>query len=321
MSVTIRLHDHPFAGVAPKKYRAHCVAAWLIELYGTNPGKRIEVYRGPVAAENDVSQDAQVLLSEDEADYTVLEMPGADPLTIFQIVLAVYSVASALLASTPQAPANLNRTSASPNNDLGERTNQARVMQRIEDIFGTVLAVPSLMMPTYSKYIDNQKVEYGYYCIGRGYYDVARIRDSDTLIADIANASAAVYAPFTSPNSGDAPQIQIGTAIIDPILTVQRSEAVDGITLKAYNQLVFPTSGLYSFNPDPTGDYISQGKRDPNFNSLLEPGDSITVMMDDTPLSVSASVTSNANGFAGAFELSTGGGGEGGGTGGEGEGG
>lgn len=323
MSVTIRLYDQPYAPVAPSTHRAACVAAWLIERYGTAPQKRIEIYCGEPAAENDVTHNRDVLLSDEPGEFTVLELPGDgfSAFQIFQIVLAVYSVASTLLASRPQAPSNLNRNSASPNNDLGERTNQVRVLQRIEDIFGTVLAVPSLMMPTYNKYIDNVKVEFGYYCIGRGYYDITRVRDSDTLIADITGSSAAIYGPFTSPNSGDAPQQQIGPPIIDPILTVQRSEAVDGVTLKALNQLKFPDSASYTFTPTNGGDFIRQARKAPNFNSLLEPGDLINVAMPDQPVTITQSVTVTAGGFAGNFEISDGGGGEGaggGGTGGEG---
>ncbi|WP_230682022.1 hypothetical protein, partial [Streptococcus pneumoniae] len=85
---------------------------------------------------------------------------------------------------------------------LAGRTNDARVLQRIEDIFGLVRAYPSLIQPVYSKYINNIQYEYSYMCIGRGWYDVADVRDGETLLSDIDGSSAEFFNPFTSPNSG-----------------------------------------------------------------------------------------------------------------------
>ena len=196
----------------------------------------------------------------------------------FQIIVAVISVASALLASGPTTqPANVNRTSSSPNNSLGARENQVRLLQRIEDIYGTVRAIPSLLMPTYFKYIGHRKVEYGYYCVGRGYHALADVRDADTQLTDIPNASAAFYGPFTSPNSGDAPFLLIGDPIIDKILTVARSEEVDGITLKAANQINTPASAEYTLAPSAGGDLITQVTKRPNFNSIAVTGDLVTI--------------------------------------------
>ena len=74
--------------------------------------------------------------------------------------------------SNLKTPSNLNRTQQSPNNALAGRTNEPRVLQRIEDIYGTVRAYPSLLQPVYSKYINNVQYEYSYMCIGRGWYAV-----------------------------------------------------------------------------------------------------------------------------------------------------
>jgi hypothetical protein len=312
MSVRIRLHEHPLAPVAPREFAAPSVGHWLLEHYGDAPQVAVQVYRGEPSGATEVTRDLAVLLSEEPADYVVLQSPGA-ALTawqILQIVIAVYSVASALMASTSQ-PANVNRTSASPNNSLGERNNQVRLLQRIEDIYGTVRAVPSLLMPTYNKYIAHRKVEYGYYCVGRGYYSITSLRDADTLLADIPNASAAVYGPFTSPNSGDAPQLLIGAPIIDKILTVRRSEEVDGITLKALNQLQLRRDAQYAFEAHEGGDVIKQrgaffDDRKPNFNAIVSVGDEIDIS-DVQLASVTAEVTSGEDGFAGDFAPSEGG--------------
>lgn len=311
MTVRIALYDHPFAACAPRRFEASCVGEWLLQHYGDVPTVNVQVFRGDPSAATDVTHDIPALCGTDDAEFTVLQSPGGPYLPVISIVLTVFSVASALLASRPSMPANVNRNSASANNQLGERSNQVRLLQRIEDIYGTVRSIPSLIMPTYVKYIDNQKVEYGYYCVGRGYYSISDLKDADTLISAVPSASAAVYRPFTSPNSGDAPQLQIGAPIIDRVQTVTRSEEIDGLTLAALNQLKFPDSGQYDFA---TGGRITQRRKNPNFNTLLEPGDTVTVVMTPVPFSVTAPTTSSVNGFLGNFTP----GGDGGGGGGDG---
>ncbi|MCZ2498132.1 hypothetical protein GN316_15310 [Xylophilus sp. Kf1] len=324
MSVLIRHHEHPFKGCLPRVIQAACVGEWLLAHFGELPQVGVHVYRGEPSGATEVTQDVEVLM-EEEGEFTVLQSPGGEYALAFQIVMAVISVASALLASKPEMPSNVNRTSASNNNNFGARSNELRLMQRVEDIFGQVPAVPSLMGEPYTKYIGHQKVEVGYYCVSRGYCDLTRLRDGDTLISSISRASAAVYWPFTSPNSGHAPVLRIGEPIIDRIIKVKRSQEVDGITLKAQNQIELADGAAYSFEANPAGDRISQFEKRPNFNAVLNPGDDITIAMDDIAITASASVKveAGASGFFGNFAPDDGGGGGGGsgGSGGEGEGG
>lgn len=322
MSVTIRLYDHPFAPCAPSDHAAESVGTWLLAHYGPHPGVRVEIYRGAPSEDNRVTDLAEMQSSE-PAEYTVLQYPG-EGFTAFQIislVLTAISVATQLLATPPSQPANVNRTSASPNNSLNDRSNQVRILQRIEDIYGTVLAVPSLIAPTYNKYKNNRRVEYGYYCVGRGYYDIAEVRDADTLISEISGASVSVYYPFTSPNSGDAPFLQIGDPIIDRVISVTKNVEVDGITLKAQNQIKLSPGASYTFSPSVDGDKITQSQRRPNVNAIFNPGDEITIAMGPVPVSVVASVTADANGFYGDFIVPDPEGPGGDGTGGDGSGG
>ena len=183
--------------------------------------------------------------------------------------LAISYVIGALFAPSAAAAREDNRTTKSPNNQLGARDNQVRVLERVEDIFGRVRSIPSLMMPTYFKYVSHRQVEYGYYCIGRGYYDVSELRDGDTLLSDFSRASAAVYAPFTAPGHG-APQLQIGAAITDPVLTAQRNEQVEGITLQPLNKLQIIGEHTWSMNGS-TGQ-ITQITGYPGIGTIAEPG-------------------------------------------------
>jgi len=287
----IRLFDHPLAGTAPQEFHATSILDWLRAHYADRPMEgTVQIFRGVATRENLIvgngEQIWRQLAANDSEMYTVYKSPGTgvEVGAVFtQIAIAVaLTVVSSLLFPPPRQPENVNRSQSSDNNKLADRENKVRFMERVEDIYGTVKSVPSLMMPTYSKYIKHRRVEFGYYCVGRGYHALTEIRDADSLIQDIQGSSAAVYDPFTSPNSGHAPKTQIGDAITDKIVTAARRVEVDGMTLKAWNQVQLPNSVRnYGFRADPGGDYINQdsnvGDWQPNFNSVLNVGDTITV--------------------------------------------
>jgi hypothetical protein len=293
----IRLHRHIFSGAAPEEFEADSLAQWLLDRYERGPRVGFQVFAGEPSAETDITSDEAAILRGDAPIYTVLLSPGygtgiGDALIAAAISMTVSAAVSFLFAKDPTTLDN--RSQESPNNQLSNRENRVRALERVEDIYGTVRSIPTMMMPTYFKYIDHKKVEYGYYCIGRGYYDVDDVRDGDTLLSDITGASAAVYAPFTSPNN-DSPQLQIGDAIIDEILTVTRSSSVDAITLKAQNQIQLKAASEYYFRgpsvlttaPVPIATavdilYQPLADRKPNFAAVCEIGQVLTISMSDT---------------------------------------
>ncbi|MDH6185474.1 host specificity factor TipJ family phage tail protein [Polaromonas sp. CG_23.6] len=281
--IRVTLYAHPLAPVAQQVFEVPSLAAWLLGHYGETLTVGVQIFQGEPSLDSDISSDVAAILAGDCPAYTVLQTPG-DPAswtlaTWLMIGAAAVSVTAILLIPKPVMPGNINRTQSSPNNALSSRENQVRLLERVEDIYGTVKSIPSLMMPTYNKYIGHKKFEYGYYCVGRGYYALAELRDGDTLIADIAGASASVYDPFTSPNSGHAPVLQVGDAIIDNVLTVKRAIEVDGITLKALNQVQLPASASYTFTPDAGGDILTQSAKQPNINAITSVGDIVTISM------------------------------------------
>lgn len=275
----IKLYDHPFAPVAPKLFEAESLALWLLDQYGESPSVKVQIFKGEPCAENEITGDVRAILAGGCDEYVILQSPGFEGVLGYIILAVVVAVAVIALTPKPVMPGNVNRTQQSPNNALSSRENKVRLLERVEDIYGTVKSIPSLMMPTYNKYINHKKFEYGYYCVGRGYHSLAEIKDGDTLISDISGASAAVYDPFTSPNSGHAPAMQIGDAIIDDVLTTSRAIEVDGITLKALNQVQLPTSGVYTFAHDAGGDTITQAAKQPNMNSVCAVGDTLVISM------------------------------------------
>ena len=270
--IEIRYHAHPMCKAEVRQVPS--LAVWLLDQPRDTP---LALYAGGklLGCPDDVLNAA--------GPVTAVREPGIETITwaALQAVLvqaatsiALSYVIGALTASGGASnDAQQNRTTKSPNNQLGARDNQVRVLERVEEIFGRVKSIPSLMMPTYFKYVNHRQVEYGYYCVGRGYYDVSELRDGDTLLSDFSRASAAVYAPFTSPQHG-APQMQIGPAIVDPVLTAQRNEQVDGITLQPLNKLQIV--GSQTWDLDGTTGRITQKTGYPGIGTIAEPGVDLT---------------------------------------------
>lgn len=229
-------------------------------------------------------------------------VPPADPITaIFAVVAIAVGVAAAFLF-LPRIPTNTQRPQ-SPNNSLSSRTNSPRVNGRVADIYGTVEATPDLLAVPYVLYQNNIQVEIGYMSLGRGSYDVSRVRDGDTAVASIAGSSAAIYAPFTSPNSGDAPQLQIGAAIAEPVLSVVKLNEVNGQTLKPINvNRVQGEDSIRFHYPD-----TIEANDSTDFTEYFSAGDAIQVLQADLEGSTgSAATTGDARfTFAGEVEFQT----------------
>ncbi|WP_288076004.1 host specificity factor TipJ family phage tail protein [Pseudomonas sp.] len=269
--IEIRYHSHPLA--AAEVLHVESLALWLLDQPRDTP-------LGLYAGGKQLTDPDSVLAAT--GPITAVREPGVEAITWAAVqsvliqaaaALALSYVLGALFAPGAAAAREDNRTTKSPNNQLGSRDNQVRVLERVEDIFGRVKSVPSLMMPSYFKYVNHRQVEYGYYCVGRGYYDVTELRDGDTLISDFSRASAAVYAPFTSPGHG-SPQLQIGPAITVHLLTAQRNEQVDGITLEPLNKLQI--LGEQTWDLDGSTLRLTQKTGYPGIGTIAEPGVTLT---------------------------------------------
>lgn len=213
------------------------------------------IYHQQVSASADVTPSDEVTierLGELSGPFYVVVYP-ADPVTIVIAVVAVVVVAAVVLPALvkPPTPTLRNTQSSSPNNELSDRSNTPRPLARIPDIFGTVRSTPDLLAVPYKVYKDHEEVEYAFMCVGRGAYDVSDVRDDNTLVVDIPGTSVEVYAPNTSPNSGDAPQLRIGTPINTPVYDVARSNAVNGQVLRPPNdQSIRATNNIYFQAPN-----------------------------------------------------------------------
>jgi len=245
---TVMIADNPLCETSWQKHEVAHVSKFLYKhFHGTWPDTA-RIYHKSVALENDVTPNPQERASikrletfEEPLWVVVYPGTGVEIAIGIGIVALAASVAAVLLIpdvpsiKTPKERASIN---GSPNNNLTDRSNTARPEQRIPDIYGPNRVRPDMIMVPYTQYENHQEVELGYYCIGRGTFDVQDARDGDTLISQIDNASCHVYNPGDAP-TGPGPHtgtaLAIGAAILDPVLNVYPIKAVNGQSVLPFN--------------------------------------------------------------------------------------
>lgn len=278
MLKTIILAENALEPSTWEKYEAEDVRDFLMTKFDTFPDTA-RIYHNHVAENCDVTPSDEwgiKRLAELEGTFYVVVYPG-DPITIVVAVVAVVAVAAIALALNVPTPSLRNTQSESPNNELSDRQNRPRPNGRIPDIYGTVRSTPDLLAVPYKVFENHEEVEYAYMCIGRGEYDVpaAEVKDDTTLISDIAGASVEVFAPDTSPNSGDDPQLRIGTPITEPLLSAVRSNAVNGQVLRPPNaDSVSGNNNIRFVSPDEI-QILSSAETD--FTDFFASGDTLTI--------------------------------------------
>lgn len=256
------------------------VLALLKEHFPTWP-RAARIYHGTVSQASDVTPIDAVgadRLASMPGPFLVVVYPGLVYLPyIVAIVLAVASYVLAPSVEAQAVPSALARNSqaGSPNNELSDRTNKARINGRIADIFGTVRSTPDLISAPYKVFENNVEVEYAYMCIGRGSYDCSDVRDDTTLVSNIPGSTAEIYAPYTSPNSGDDPQLRIGSAINKRVVTTKRVEGVNGQVLRPPNtSTVTGNKNIYFVTPNAIRAFSDS---DIDFTTLFVSGDVLTI--------------------------------------------
>lgn len=158
-------------------------------------------------------------------------------------IMAAYSIYTVLTMPKPQAP-----TVGSSNNELAQRSNQARLNGRFPDIFGRVRSYPDLIAQTYTIYKDGIEIEECLMCIGRGYYQILDMRDGDTDVANIAGTSVSVFDPFTS--IVGTPIYQVGEAFTELPKFVRTSASINGQTIELPNKAALESSNVWFQSPN-----------------------------------------------------------------------
>lgn len=245
-------------------------------------GVPVRVYLGEIGEDTDVTDDFDALKDED-AVYHIVEGAGGGALVVGALVALVVVAATVLLTKKPSlAVAATNNQAKSANNSLTDRSNKPRPYERSYDICGTVQTIPNDLMQTYKAFNSTGALlEYSYYDAGRGHLHIEAdgVTEGDTLISDITGSSVAVYAPYTSPNNTTSPQLQIGDVIDQKLYVTYSNDDVDGIVLKAPNDIgANPSADGTAKRISNTG-YIYDPSGDSAFSEFLSVGD-IAVLSD-----------------------------------------
>lgn len=277
MAVTIHITRNEQGGHDSKKYY---MAPMEFVIAHVPDGTPFSIYKKAIGDNSDVTEDFDAL--QEDALFYVVESPGGGVVnkTWFKVFFDPLGVTKQLMniISPAQAqPGAANQQGASPNNSLTNRTNKPRPYERSYDICGTVEDIPNDLMTVYRKYNSTGDViEFGYYDCGRGQLDTpaSEVRDGDTRLSEITGSSAAVYGPFTSPNSG-TPQVMIGEPITDGLYITATSNEVDGAELRAANDLTANIGDIATISRSGSTATLTDATGDSRFNDFMKVGDAI----------------------------------------------
>lgn len=241
-------------------------------------GVPFKIYIDEIGEDNDVTEDFEAL--QEDAEFFIIEGAGGGVMNSFAFKLFIDPLGvtkQILKLISPQASASSlsNQQGESPNNSLTDRTNKPRPYERSYDICGTVQSIPNDLMTVFKMYnAAGDIIEYGYYDVGRGPLDTpaSGVTDGDTLLSEINGSSAAIYAPFTSPNNS-APSLLIGDAITEGLYITAVSNEIDGVTLKAPNDLSANVGSLATASLSGTIGRITDPTGDSGFDDYLVAGD------------------------------------------------
>lgn len=115
--------------------------------------------------------------------------------TILRPVTKILSGAMKLLGLAPKSGGVSVATGDSPNNDVTQQTNRARLYKGRPNIYGQVRAYPDLIQESMYEYINNNKMVTEWMEIGYGHYDISSVRYSESSLISMAGASYQIYQP------------------------------------------------------------------------------------------------------------------------------
>lgn len=275
MAITHHLTRNESGGFDSRK---HYMAPMDFVVAHVPNGTPFKIYIDAIGADSDVTEDLDTL--QEDAVFYVVESPGGGAVVIGAIIAAVVAVAAVALMPKPSIPEIPNQQGQSPNNRLTDRNNKPRPYERTYDICGTVQSIPNDLMTVYRKYDSaGNVIEFGYYDVGRGPLDTPadQITDGDTSLGEITGSSAAVYGPYTSPNSG-VPQTVIGEPITEGLYITASSNEVDGAELKAANDLIANIGDIATISRTGSTAVLTDPTGDSRFNDYMKVGDTIELL-------------------------------------------
>lgn len=236
--------------LSPEDYSTHetgDAAVFLFEHFEGQWPPTVKVYRDRLDPANDMPlaclKDIEALREPDVLWVVIYPQGVTALLVVGGLVLAGAIAAALLIPEVPKVNVPTGRFlgKGSPNNQLGNRSNVARPEERIPDIFGVVKSIPDLLTVPYTTYVTHREREVAVYVVGVGTHLIQKIKDGDTLISEIEDASAKVYGPGAAPlgSPKPTPDVDIGPDIPDELMNVYEVTAVNGQVVEPFNARTF----------------------------------------------------------------------------------
>ncbi|ENV34566.1 TonB-dependent receptor [Acinetobacter gerneri DSM 14967 = CIP 107464 = MTCC 9824] len=269
---------------------------FLVEYFNQKCPENLHVYHGEIAENRDITPknktDIEYLEVLNGVFYVVI-YPSNPFMVAFWIVtgiMAAFSVYSIL--TMPKANTSQLKSS---NNELANRSNQARVKARIPDIYGQVRAYADLIAQPYTFYDASTglEVEYTLMVIGRGYYKIHDCQDGETDIANINGCAVSIFDPNVDIVSG-TPIYQVGSRFTEAPLYTKKSSSINGQTLEKPNDDAIESQSIYFEAPN----IIRTTSSSIDFTKYFSNGDNVAIhnaQFGTLDQSISGAITAHSN--------------------------
>lgn len=253
----IRVTYYPINSVE-RNEEATCLHDWIVANFPPpiRLPQGLHITLDSVSAECDVTDD----ISNGDPDghlhattghYHLIEVPASNVPVLGIGVKLLGKFFSWLTPSTSVSAASSNSSDTSSSNALGDRSNDARPGERFQDVRGWEPCIyGDLLMEPHRRYVDEEECEFIYCTATMGHGLIDNPRDGTTPLQNLPGAQFNVYGPYTSPNSGDAPEYSLRGTIDYPVVAARKSSNVTGDELVAPNEL---SSSSARFRADSTG--------------------------------------------------------------------
>ena len=191
-----------------------------------------------------LGEDGDLIVTEEEIDRLkafkgeaiVVEYP-AEPINL--ILFAVSFLATVLLSpKPPEIQRNttrlLNADGGSSTNQLSGRANRARPFARIPDIYGRLRVTPDLIGLPLKTFIGGNEEETSIFCIGRGEFDIMDVKEGESPLLNLPDASVSIFKSGQNLHIVPEPQLIIGSRYA-PFNIVRQLNVINGQRLQAPN--------------------------------------------------------------------------------------
>ena len=196
------------------------------------------LYSGQPSRQTDITEEAQAIIKADEIIMLKPAKTGVEILVGVIIAAVVGAVAAVLLTPKIEAPANQNRNQSSATNALGDRTNEAAIGSRRDDIWGRVNNhVPRLIQVPHNRFESNNEVEYFAVHVSEGKVDINNVRDGETQFSSLPGGKFNAWWPGGNPNNAVAPDFNVGGLIDRPLTNISLSRELQSAELLPPNDL------------------------------------------------------------------------------------